>query len=214
MHIAGTAQVATRAEKGERMGGVEADAETKAVAAARAKTGAAAASAPGIAITPMVIGEYDEVHALWLSCPGMGLNDVDDSRDGIARLLARNPETCLVARTPETRSASGAGCAGRDGRPGSGSGAIAGVILAGTDGRRAYIYHTAVRPELQGRGIGRALVGAELAALRRLGISKVALVAFKRNAPGNAFWERMGFALREDIVYRNRALRDLVRIDT
>ena len=32
---------------------------------------------------------------------------------------------------------------------------IAGCILVGTDGRRGYIYHTAVHPELQRRGLGR-----------------------------------------------------------
>ena len=31
---------------------------------------------------------------------------------------------------------------------------------------------------------------------------------------GNAFWEKQGFILREDINYRNTALRELVRIDT
>lgn len=210
MRITGAAlAAAAKAMKGELMGGIEAgagvDGETGTVAGL-----SSVSPASGVAISPMVIDDFDEVHALWLSCPGMGLNDVDDSRDGIARLLARNPQTCLVARMPEA----GAVRASGGGRPANGVGAIAGVILAGTDGRRAYIYHTAVRPDLQGRGIGRALVDAELAALRDLGISKVALVAFKRNAAGNAFWERMGFTLREDIAYRNRALRDLVRIDT
>ena len=77
-------------------------------------------------IRRMQIGDYDEVHALWLSCTGMGLNDLDDSRDGIRRFLERNPETCFVAED---------------------EGKIVGVILAGSDGRRGYIYHTAVLPE-------------------------------------------------------------------
>ncbi len=67
--------------------------------------------------------DYDAVHALWLRTPGMGLNDVDDSREGIAKFLARNPATCFVAEE---------------------DGQIAGVILTGHDGRRGYIYHTAV----------------------------------------------------------------------
>lgn len=32
-------------------------------------------------------------------------------------------------------------------------------------------------------------------------------VAFERNAGGNAFWEKLGFAAREDLVYRDRALQ-------
>ena len=31
---------------------------------------------------------------------------------------------------------------------------------------------------------------------------------------GNRFWERMGFTAREDLTYRNCALRELVRRDT
>ena len=45
----------------------------------------------------MTIEDYDKVYGLWLSCKGMGLNDVDDSREGIERYLKRNPDTCFVA---------------------------------------------------------------------------------------------------------------------
>ena len=144
-------------------------------------------------IRPMEWTDYQKVYALWLSCPGMGLNDLDDSREGIGRFLQRNPETCFVAVEGES---------------------IAGCILAGTDGRRAYIYHTAVHPEFRRRGIGRLLVERLLAALRKIGIHKAALVAFSRNQPGNAFWEKMGFTVRTDLTYRNRALTELRRIDT
>lgn len=141
----------------------------------------------------MTIADYDAVYALWLSCSGMGLNDLDDSRDGIERFLLRNPSTCFVAED---------------------SGAIVGIILAGNDGRRGYIYHTAVAPDCRGRGIGASLVGHALDSLNTLGINKVALVVFSRNELGNAFWEKLGFTVRNDLVYRNLALTNLRRIDT
>lgn len=170
--------------------------------------------AAGILVRPMADADYDEVHALWLRCAGMGLNDVDDSREGIARLLARNPETCLVAETVPA----GGVCAapGDDALPEAPAPdrRVVGCILVGFDGRRAYVYHTAVDPDSRGEGIGRALVEAELAALGRLGVSKVALVAFSRNAGGNAFWERMGFGERHDLSYRDLALVRMVRTDT
>lgn len=43
---------------------------------------------------------------------------------------------------------------------------------------------------------------------------KVALVAFEKNVPGNALWEKAGFTVREDLVYRNRNIHQLKRIDT
>lgn len=143
-------------------------------------------------IRVMTVADYDAVYALWLYCKGMGLNDVDDSREGIARYLVRNPDTCFVAE----------------------DGGVVGVILAGHDGRRGYIYHTAVHSDARGQGIGSALVQRALAALKDCGISKVALVAFSRNEGGNAFWEKQGFKLRGDLSYRNLALQDMVRIDT
>lgn len=144
-------------------------------------------------IRKMTISDYREIYELWLSCKGMGLNDVDDSEEGIARFLARNPDTCFVAEK---------------------DGMVIGVIMTGNDGRRGYIYHTAVRPDYRKQGIGSVLVKTALNALGELGISKVALVVSAKNADGNAFWEKQGFTVRDDLTYRNRSLVEMVRIDT
>lgn len=40
------------------------------------------------------------------------------------------------------------------------------------------------------------------------------LFVFGYNEAGNAFWEKKGFILRTDINYRNKALVELVRMDT
>lgn len=146
-----------------------------------------------MSIRTMTEADYDEVYALWMSTPGMGLNDVDDSREGIAKYLHRNPTTCFVAE--ERRE-------------------IVGVLLSGHDGRRGFIHHTAVSVACRNRGIGSALVSAALTALQAEGITKVALVAFARNEKGNRFWEARGFTLRTDLSYRNKALTELARIDT
>ena len=144
-------------------------------------------------IRKMTADDYDAVWALWMSCKNMGFNDLDDSRAGIGRYLRRNPTTCLVAEAGD---------------------AMAGAILAGHDGRRGYIYHMAVSEEYRRQGVASALVERALEALRAEGIHKVALVAFKYNEAGNAFWERLGFAVRDDLNYRNRALSEMKRIDT
>ena len=144
-------------------------------------------------IRKMVISDYDKVYSLWLSCKGMGLNDLDDSREGIQKYLDRNPETCFVAEDVED---------------------IIGVIIAGHDGRRGYIYHTAVSPEHRGQDIGTKLVDTAMNALKEQGINKVALVCFSKNDGGNIFWEKTGFTQRNDLSYRNKALSDMKRIDT
>ena len=144
-------------------------------------------------IRKMDISDYEKVYAIWISCKGMGLNNLDDSREGIERFLLRNPETCFVAEADET---------------------VVGVIMAGHDGRRGYIYHTAVLPEYRNRGIAAKLVENAMSAMKNAGINKVALVVFDRNEGGNAFWEKMGFAVREDLVYRNKSITEMTRIDT
>lgn len=144
-------------------------------------------------IRKMRITDYKALYDLWFSCKGMGLNNVDDSENGVARFLVRNPDTCFVAEN--------------DNR-------LIGAVMAGSDGRRGYIYHTAVHPSYRRQGIGSLLVKNVLEALRNLGISKAALVVFEKNQDGNAFWEKQGFTVRTDLTYRNLSLVDMIRTDT
>ncbi len=144
-------------------------------------------------IRVMSIDDYDSVYNLWINTPGMGLNSTDDSREGIDKYLRRNPATSFVAE-----------CDGK----------IVGVIVAGHDGRRGYIYHTAVLPDYRNQGIAKKLVDYAMDALDKEGINKVALVAFGKNDAGNGFWEHIGFEKREDLVYRNKNIHVLNRIDT
>ena len=144
-------------------------------------------------IRRMNINDYEKVYQLWMSCSGMGLNNLDDSKEEIGRFLNRNPTTCLVAEEREM---------------------IIGVILAGNDGRRGYIYHTAVSPAYRRQGIAARLLDEAELALKESGISKIALVVFSKNKEGNAFWEEEGFTSREDLVYRNKAIAEMNRIDT
>ena len=144
-------------------------------------------------IRTMTIADYDAVYALWMSCKNMGFNNLDDSREGIARLLKRNPATSFVALENDR---------------------LAGVILAGQDGRRGYIYHMAVAEDFRRRGVATALLDRCLEALKTEGINKVALLVFRYNDAGNTFWEKQGFTERTDVAYRNRELVELIRIDT
>lgn len=132
-----------------------------------------------ITIRKMVIEDYGGVYELWSNIPGMGLNDVDDSFEGISRYITRNPDTSFVAINEEK---------------------FVDVILAGHDGRRGFIYHSAVLPEYRKKGIGRMLVNKALDVLKGQGISKVGLLAFSANELGNQFWESMGFGV-EKIVH-------------
>lgn len=144
-------------------------------------------------IRVMTIFDYDKVYALWMSCKNMGFNNLDDSREGIEKYLKRNPETSFVALAGDR---------------------IIGIVLSGHDGRRGFVHHMCVSEDHRGRGIATNLLEHSLAALKAEGINKVALLVFRRNEAGNAFWESRGFTARNDVTYRNKELTEMVRIDT
>ena len=144
-------------------------------------------------IRVMEISDYEKVYALWMSCKNMGFNNLDDSKEGIEKFLKRNPDTSFVAVKND---------------------AVVGIVLAGHDGRRGYVYHMSVAENYRKQGIGAQLMSHCEEALKREGINKAALLVFNRNEVGNAFWEKQGFTVREDVAYRNKALAEIVRIDT
>jgi ribosomal protein S18 acetylase RimI-like enzyme len=132
----------------------------------------------------MTPDDWDGVAKVWEDHEGT--NPVDDSPEGFAKYLRRNPDTSFVAVD--------------DGR-------IVGTILAGHDGRRGIFHHVSVLKEYQKQGIGKMLVESAEDALRKEGINKVLLVVFTHNDGGNAFWEHMGFTVREDLYYRNKYIK-------
>ncbi len=138
-------------------------------------------------IRTMTIEDYEEVSALWHRIRGFSIRSIDDSREGVARFLLRNPSTSVVAV--------------EDGR-------VVGAILCGHDGRRGCMYHVCVDPDYRMRGIGKAMVVQAMTALKQEGISKVSLIAFTRNDVGNAFWRCIGWTKREDLNYYDFTLNE------
>ena len=133
-------------------------------------------------IRVMTIDDYDAVYALWDSLPGIGLHEYEDSLEGMTYYLRRNPDSCFVAEE---------------------DGEIIGAVLCGNDGRRGYVNHLAVAQEHRGRGLGRALVDACRAAMRKEGIQRCSFVAYRSNQAGNAFWDAVGSVRRDEMLYRN-----------
>ena len=77
-------------------------------------------------VRAMTEDDYDKVYRLWKTIKGFGIRSVDDSREGVARFLRRNPTTSVVAQAGEE---------------------IVGAILCGHDGRRGCFYHVCVRED-------------------------------------------------------------------
>src|ERR1700757_1051389 len=117
------------------------------------------------------IADYDAAVEIWQRVEGIEIAESDD-RKGITEFLARNPGLSRVAM---------------DGS------AIVGVALCGHDGRRGHIYHLAVDPACQGRGLGKRLLNECLDGLRRAGLERAIILVASDNPRGREFWKRCGW---------------------
>ena len=135
----------------------------------------------------MTIEDYEGVYALWKKIKGFGIRSIDDSKEGVARFLKRNPTTSVVAE--------------KDGR-------IVGSILCGHDGRRGCLYHVCVDEDYRRHGIGKRMVVLAMKALKEEKINKVSLIAFTENDIGNAFWNTIGWTERLDLNYYDFTLNE------
>ncbi len=139
-----------------------------------------------IEITEMTIADYDEVFALWQEAEGLGLHsDECDSREGVARYLARNPGTCFVARDGER---------------------LIGAVLCGNDGRRGYLNHMTVDKAYRRRGIGTVLVRRCMSVLKQMGIARSNLYVFAANDAALKFWRKLGWRFYEEFGVKAMSL--------
>lgn len=129
-------------------------------------------------IREMQLEDYEKVNKLWMSIHGFCIRSIDDSKEGVARFIRRNPTTSIVAEI---------------------DGNVIGTILCGNDGRRGCLYHVCVADEYRKHGIGKAMVIHAVEALKKEHINKIEIVAYKTNEVGNRFWTDMGWILREDL---------------
>ena len=118
------------------------------------------------------IEDYDSAVELWQRLEGLDVAEGDD-RKTIRGFLGRNPGLSRVA-TNESKN-------------------IIGAVLCGHDGRRGYIYHLAVDPAYQGRGLARRLIEECVAGLKRAGLQRANILVAKDNPGGLEFWRRCGW---------------------
>lgn len=117
------------------------------------------------------ITDYDAAVQVWQRVEGVEIAEGDD-RKGVAEFLARNPGLSRMATDGPT---------------------IVGVALCGHDGRRGHIYHLAVDPAYQGRGVGKRLLDECLDGLRRAGVQRVIILVADDNQRGAEFWKHRGW---------------------
>ncbi|MFF3316301.1 GNAT family N-acetyltransferase [Streptomyces sp. NPDC003035] len=109
--------------------------------------------------------DLDSVLAFWkVAAEG---TSISDDRDGIERLVARDPEALILAERGDE---------------------LVGTVIAGFDGWRCHLYRLAVHPDHRRRGVGGALLAAAEERFVRLGGRRVDAMVLDRNELGQHAW--------------------------
>lgn len=134
-------------------------------------------------IRRMNINDYDSVYELWKKC-GFELGK-SDTREEIAKFIAKNPNTSLVGMVDDK---------------------IIGSVLGGYDGRRGLIHHLSVDEEYRKLGYGKALIDALEVEFNKAGVVKMSFWVKMNNLKVVDFYKHCGYQLRDDIVTMSKSL--------
>ena len=129
-----------------------------------------------ITIGEFSMDDYPVVHVLWQR--GDLWMRPSDVPEATLLKLTRDPGLFLVAR--------------------DGAGKVVGTVMGGWDGRRAYVYHLAVAPELRRQGVADALMDELEERFRALGALKAKLQILVENETSKAFFAHRGYLLETD----------------
>ena len=125
-------------------------------------------------IRPAVPSDVGTVLAFWREAAEG--TSISDDRDGVERLISRDPGALLLAES---------------------GGELVGTVIAGFDGWRCHLYRLAVHPGHRRRGAGAALLAAAEERFVRLGGRRGDAMVLVRNEIAHHAWRAAGYAPQE-----------------
>jgi ribosomal protein S18 acetylase RimI-like enzyme len=125
---------------------------------------------PDWTIRSAVAGDIASILSLWLAADGEVT--VSDTHEGLARLLATDPDALLLADL---------------------GGAPIGSLIAGWDGWRGSFYRLAVHPDQRRQGIAMALLRAGERRLQQRGALRLTAIVVDESPAAMEFWKAAGY---------------------
>lgn len=159
-------------------------------------------------IRPFTPADTESVVALWEAC-GL-VRPWNDPRRDIERKLTVQPELFLVAEG-RTESATGESATEPATQPltENAHASIVAAGMAGFDGHRGWVNYLAVRPDLQGSGLGRTLMAEFERLLTDMGCPKLNLQVRAGNDQVLGFYESLGYAPDHAVSLGKRLIADV-----
>jgi ribosomal protein S18 acetylase RimI-like enzyme len=162
-------------------------------ASASAPTGNREGQQDAIVLREFTLADYAGVLSLWQQAgPGIEIRP-SDSRDQVAKKLARDRDLFLVAEIADDAGIE------PDAR-------IVRVIMGAWDGRRGWLHHLTVAPGYRCRGIATALVLEVERRLRARGCLKINLLVRANNTKARQLYRRLGYDDMPAIVAMGKEL--------
>jgi ribosomal protein S18 acetylase RimI-like enzyme/histone H3/H4 len=127
-------------------------------------------------IEPYSPEHYPLVYDLWEK-GGLSLG-ASDTPEAVRRCHDLHPDLFLVGWEGDT---------------------LVAVVMGAFDGRRGYVHHLAVHPAYRRRGLATAIMEELHARFRALHVEKVHLFVERANSGVIAFYEKLGWAVRQDL---------------
>lgn len=125
--------------------------------------------------------DYSACRDIWMHVgEGVQLSRSDDPEE-ILKKIQRDPDLFLIAEV--------------------GEGEIAGTVIGGFDGRRGIVYHLAVLPHYQHRGIASLLMNELESRLLKKGCIRCYLLVVPTNRTAISFYEKRGWNLMNVNTY-------------
>ncbi|UWD79869.1 GNAT family N-acetyltransferase [Curtobacterium flaccumfaciens] len=157
-------------------------------------------------IRPFRTEDTDAVVALWESC-GL-VRPWNDPRRDIARKLTVQPELFLVAEPDATDGDDTDTDTDTHTDTDTAEAGVVAAGMAGFDGHRGWVNYLAVRPDLQGSGLGRTLMAEFERLLTDLGCPKLNLQVRAGNEQVLGFYASLGYTDDRTVSLGKRLIPD------
>ena len=119
--------------------------------------------------------DFYGVYELWQKAK-LKLDTYQNEKREFAEMLNINSESCFVAVNKDH---------------------LIGSVFGTNNGRRAFIYHVAVHPDWQRKGVGKKLLQKVEFSLKKIGVSRVRLMVDLENLHVVTFYEKRGYSTYE-----------------